>query len=650
MRCGCLLRAALALQPLRLACLSLLIWACAIDDVRASTSTTFAVVGDFGLPGNPERDVANLIHSWNPAFVATTGDNNYFAAGEWDAAIGQYYSRYIYNYRGSYGPGSPTRRFFPALGNHDYEAGIDGYLDYFDLPGNERYYSTRQGPVELFVLNSNTQEPDGRSATSTQGKWLQNALADSTAPWKLVFLHHPAYASGGTSTTLSWPYNQWGADAILQGHAHNYERLEVDGLPVFVNGLGGAAIHGFGTASPDSLLRYNADYGAMKVTADPDSIRFQFISRAGALVDDYRLQAVAAGPSLRAWAGASGSWDQASHWSPADVPDAGTDVLLRQSDATHRTVTYSNAAGSAGALASLTIEATGTGSITLAQAKDTLDVEALSIAPSAGSTGTYTKTGGTLVVGDLTNRGTFAHTGGSLRVKRSFTNAGGTARLGASHQWDAGATLAVRGGRVTLEAGVIPISSLTLLSGATLDLRTGAMVIRSTAQTRAAALSLVRQRIAEARNAAAGLWAGTGLTSSAARADARGTLAGFVNDDGTGRVLFQSFAGQVVDANSIVVTYALSGDLDFDGRVTVADYFRLESGRSRRLSGYAFGDLNYDNLINSDDYVLMDRAFAGRGALGAAPGTLSAVPEPGGTVLTLLAGGMLLRRAPRRRA
>ena len=41
---------------------------------------------------------------------------------------------------GAYGLGSVENRFFASLGNHDYSdgAGVTAYLDYFDLPGNER--------------------------------------------------------------------------------------------------------------------------------------------------------------------------------------------------------------------------------------------------------------------------------------------------------------------------------------------------------------------------------------------------------------------------------------------------------------------------------------------------------------------------------
>ena len=39
----------------------------------------FAVIGDFSSDEQtqPEKDVSTLVHSWNPAFIATVGDNNY---------------------------------------------------------------------------------------------------------------------------------------------------------------------------------------------------------------------------------------------------------------------------------------------------------------------------------------------------------------------------------------------------------------------------------------------------------------------------------------------------------------------------------------------------------------------------------------------
>src|SRR6185503_8936631 len=98
----------------------------------------FAIIGDYGWAGQPELDVSNLVHSWNPDFIITTGDNNYDlgAASTIDPNIGQYYHDFIYPYTGSYGPGAPYNKFFPSLGNHDwYTAGAAPYLSYFTLPG-----------------------------------------------------------------------------------------------------------------------------------------------------------------------------------------------------------------------------------------------------------------------------------------------------------------------------------------------------------------------------------------------------------------------------------------------------------------------------------------------------------------------------------
>ena len=263
---------------------------------QPATAIHFAVIGDFGEGGQPEADVAGMIHSWNPDFIITVGDNNYplGEASTIDAHIGQYYHDYIYPYTGKYGAGATENRFFPTLGNHDwYTAGAQPYLDYFSLPGNERYYNFVWGPVHFFALDSDGNEPDGIHVNSVQAVWLQHAMAASTSPWNIVYFHEPPYSSGtvhGSSTWLRWPFATWGAQAVLSGHEHNYERLQVNGIPYFVNGLGGGAIYDLGTPLPESQFRYSADYGAMLVTASPTELKFEFYSRANKLIDQYDVK------------------------------------------------------------------------------------------------------------------------------------------------------------------------------------------------------------------------------------------------------------------------------------------------------------------------------------------------------------------------
>jgi uncharacterized repeat protein (TIGR01451 family) len=88
---------------------------------------------------------------------------------------------------------------------------------------------------------------------------------------------------------VQWPFQNWGASAVLAGHAHVYERVDKNGLPYFINGLGGQDIHSFGTPIAGSQARYNSDFGAMWVEAGNDCLGFQFVTRAGAVVDSYTL-------------------------------------------------------------------------------------------------------------------------------------------------------------------------------------------------------------------------------------------------------------------------------------------------------------------------------------------------------------------------
>ncbi|MBX3054750.1 MAG: DNRLRE domain-containing protein [Caldilineaceae bacterium] len=260
----------------------------------------FAVIGDYGMGNQAESDVAGLVKSWNPAFVITLGDNNYpsGAAATIDEHIGKDYASFIFPYTGAFGPGGTENRFFPALGNHDWlslsctgQSCTGPYLDYFTLPGNERYYDFVRGPVHFFVIDSDPNEPDGRNAESVQARWLKEGLEHSSATWKIVSMHHTIYSSSlhGSEPVLQWPYQQWGAHLVLTGHDHTYERVMLDGFPYIVNGMGGAGIRTFGQPVPGSLVRYNGDYGAQLVEATATEIRLQFINLSGQVIDDLAL-------------------------------------------------------------------------------------------------------------------------------------------------------------------------------------------------------------------------------------------------------------------------------------------------------------------------------------------------------------------------
>lgn len=124
-----------------------------------------------------------------------------------------------------------------------------------------------------------------------------------------------------------------------------------------------------------------------------------------------------------------------------------------------------------------------------------------------------------------------------------------------------------------------------------------------------------------------GRWDQPGLTSSLAKADTYHTLATLVQPDG-----------------SILVQYALYGDVNLDGVINLNDYLVMDSNYLAQIPDadltYAQGDLNYDDVINLNDYFLIDSAYLGQPSglgLGA-----DAVPEP--SILLLLIPGVMRRR------
>lgn len=263
------------------------------------TSYTFAVIGDFGFDNANEALVSALVDTFGASDVFTTGDNDY--VGDLDLSVGKYYQKYLFPYSGAHGAGSVDgqNHFWPVPGNHDWD--IDGpgattlqkYIDFFTLPPNERYYELKKGPIHFIMVSSDPREPDGNTPTSKQAEWVKAKLLLSTARWKVVIIQDPPYTSSNNGdspghTRSRWPYKDWGADIVLSGDAHSYERLEVDGLPYIVNGAGGATLDGFIAPIAGSLARHS-EFGAMKVVADCDQMKFEFFNTSSVLLDSLTL-------------------------------------------------------------------------------------------------------------------------------------------------------------------------------------------------------------------------------------------------------------------------------------------------------------------------------------------------------------------------
>lgn len=262
-------------------------------------ATRFAVLGDFGQSSNSQL-VANRINAMAPDFVATTGDNTYStstnAISNYDSAVGQYYRSYIQLPAGSAyaGQGAATNNFFPSMGNHDWDVGNNStaFRSYFTLPGNERYYTVTRGSVQLFVLSSDTREPDGVTVGSTQYNWFRSELSASTARWQVVLFHHPFQTSNSThgpATWMNWGFENLGVDMVMSGHNHFMERLSYGGIPWIVTGAGGRSHYSISTPASNSIFRNTTDYGFSMVTADQNTLTHQFINTNGTVLDTFTV-------------------------------------------------------------------------------------------------------------------------------------------------------------------------------------------------------------------------------------------------------------------------------------------------------------------------------------------------------------------------
>ena len=108
-----------------------------------------------------------------------------------------------------------------------------------------------------------------------------------------MVLHHPPYSSGdrhGSTPEFQWPFAEWGADLVLSGHDHVYERIVADGATYVVDGSGGKDLYGFDDPVAGSRARFDGDFGALFLTASDRTLAGEFWSAGGVRVDRFVLR------------------------------------------------------------------------------------------------------------------------------------------------------------------------------------------------------------------------------------------------------------------------------------------------------------------------------------------------------------------------
>jgi hypothetical protein len=230
----------------------------------------------------------------------------------------QYAQGTLSEYQNSYDPswGAFKSATEPAVGNHEWlTPNAAGYFDYFSpttpqIGSAHYYYSYDVGSWHIIVLDSDCSllpgppsNPDnGCVGNSPQMNWLENDLASHPATCTLAYWHHPRFSSAETGDIVKTaPF--WralyaaGADVILNGHRHVYERfapLDPDGnvdrssgIVEFVVGTGGDD-HGVlqASAAPNEAVRNNTAFGYLKMTLGSGGYSYRFVSVAGSSFSD----------------------------------------------------------------------------------------------------------------------------------------------------------------------------------------------------------------------------------------------------------------------------------------------------------------------------------------------------------------------------
>jgi hypothetical protein len=255
----------------------------------------FVGAGDVGTCNNNNDEATAKLLDNIPGTVFLLGDNVYENGTTTE-------------FQNCYEPtwGRHRARTKPSAGNHDYNtSGAAGYYGYFGAAAGDPtkgYYSFELGAWHIIVLNSNV----SMKVTSAQVAWLKADLAAHPNLCTAAYWHHPLYSSTGGTGSGGVTYSSvrplvdalyaGGADLILAGHRHFYERMvpiKPDGSPdaafgirQIIAGSGGRSGGAVTNAFPASEVRNGSTYGVLKLHLYEDSYAWKFVPVAGKTFTD----------------------------------------------------------------------------------------------------------------------------------------------------------------------------------------------------------------------------------------------------------------------------------------------------------------------------------------------------------------------------
>jgi predicted phosphodiesterase len=175
--------------------------------------------------------------------------------------------------------------FIPVLGNH--EKNHPSYYEVFSLPpgagkNDEQWWALHWGDVVVVGLDTSVSRVEDYRA---QQDWAREHLS-GPEPHKFVIFHHPVFSSDafhGSGYSYDLIYHpifvEHGVDIVFNGHAHNYERIERDGVVYVIVGGGGATPRPLAAEHVDgSIVATEGHHFYARVSTLPAEISVDIVS------------------------------------------------------------------------------------------------------------------------------------------------------------------------------------------------------------------------------------------------------------------------------------------------------------------------------------------------------------------------------------
>ncbi|WP_323992229.1 tartrate-resistant acid phosphatase type 5 family protein [Nguyenibacter sp. L1] len=263
----------------------------------------FVVIGDWGRQGHYQQRalgarMGQVAADFGSLYTVSLGDNFYDDGvtsvddPNWDLSFESIYR-------------APSLRtpWRVILGNHDYRGNVAAQLEYgrardsrWSLPA--RYYTRIEhlpdgSPAEFFFIDTSpfistyrgTKVDIAGQDTARQVAWLDRELGRSRAVWKIVIGHHPIHTAEGRFdepdliAAILPVLKRHGVTIYVNGHIHNLQYIERDGIH-FINNGAGSRVDPVGAPQPGGFTAPD-QHGFMTVSLDRDRFDFSFINLDG---------------------------------------------------------------------------------------------------------------------------------------------------------------------------------------------------------------------------------------------------------------------------------------------------------------------------------------------------------------------------------